>query len=94
MFDALSKGKGPLGATNVGWFSIFKDGAWVGTCPGLLIDVAFPGLLLSLSVFLKVWDGGASAVKEMIFSPLIITSPKVLLICFKTPVFLALVILY
>jgi hypothetical protein len=29
--------------------------------------VAFPGLLTSLSLFLKVWEGGASAVSEIMF---------------------------
>jgi len=35
--------------------------------PGLLIVVAFPGLATSLSLFLKVCEGGASAVSEMMF---------------------------
>jgi hypothetical protein len=62
--------------------------------PGRLIVVAFPGLLVSVSLFLDVWEGGASAVKDIIFYPLMITKPKLLLICFWTPVLLVFVILY
>lgn len=95
MFGALRfDGSGPVGGTRVGWLSIFKVGGCIGTCPGLLIEVAFPGFLVSVYVFLNDCEGGASAVSDTIFSPLTITSPSVLLICFKTPVFLALVILY
>lgn len=94
MFGAFKfEGRGPVGGTNDGG-SIFKVEGCVGICPGLLIDVAFPGFLASVSVFLKVCEGGASAVKDTIFSPLTMTSPRVLLICLRTPVFLALVILY
>ena len=42
-------------------------GGWTGIVPGLLIFVAFPGLATSLSLFLKVWEGGASAVREIMF---------------------------
>lgn len=42
-------------------------GGCTGIVPGLLIVVAFPGLLTSLSLFLKVWEGGASAVSEIMF---------------------------
>ncbi len=95
MFGAFRfVGRGPVGATKVGCVSIFNDGGWFGTWPGRVIEVAFPGFLVSVSVFLKVWEGGASAVSDTIFSPLIMTRPKVLLICLSTPVFLALVILY
>ena len=57
-------------------------GGCVGTFPGRAIEVAFPGLLVSVSVFLNVCEGGASAVREMMFYPLMITSPRVRLICF------------
>jgi hypothetical protein len=43
---------------------------------------------------LWVCEGGASAVSETMFSPLTINSPRVLLICLDTPVFLDLTILY
>lgn len=81
-------GRGALGPTRDG----IVTAGWVGIVPGRLIVVAFPGL--ASSVFLKVWDGGASAVREIMFYPLMMTSPRVLLICFCCPVLLALVILY
>lgn len=84
-------GRGAFEGTNEG---IPVIGGCTGIVPGRFIVVAFPGLLTSLSLFLNVWDGGASAVREMIFSPLIITRPKLLLICFWTPVLFVFVILY
>jgi hypothetical protein len=87
------EGSGPVGATKLGC-SIFNVGGWLGTCPGRLMEVAFPGFLVSASVFLNVWEGGASAVRDTIFYPLMMTRPNVLLICLSTPVFFALVILY
>ncbi len=60
IFGALRfDGSGPVGGTRDGWFYIFNVGGWVGTWPGLLIDVAFPGFLDYVSVFLNVCEGGA-----------------------------------
>lgn len=87
-------GSGPVGGTKTGWLSIFSVGGWVGTWPGRLMDTAFPGFFTYVSVFLKVCEGGASAVSETMFYPLTITRPRVRLICLRRPVFLALVILY
>jgi len=58
------------------------------------MEVALPGLFASLSVFLNVWEGGASAVSEIIFSPRMMTSPSVRFICFCTPVLFVLVMRY
>ncbi len=90
----------PAGALKVGRLPVCgtretggKRGA-EGTFPGRLMEVAFPVLLASLSDFLNVCEGGASAVREMMFSPLMMTSPSVLLICFWVPVLLVLVMRY
>ena len=92
MFGALRLvGRGALDATKDG---MTEMGGWVGMVPGLLMEVALPGLFVSVSFFLKVWEGGASAVREMMFSPLMITRPRLLLICFCTPVLLVLVMRY
>lgn len=54
IFGALRfDGNGPVGGTSKGWVSIFKVGGCVGICPGRLMEVAFPGFLVSASVFLK-----------------------------------------
>jgi hypothetical protein len=81
-------GRGALGATSEG----IDIGGWLGIVPGRFIVVAFPGFASSL--FLKVCEGGASAVSEMMFSPLTITKPRVRLICFCCPVLLTLVMRY
>lgn len=39
-------GKGPVGATKLGWLSSFDVEGWLGTFPGLLIAVVFPGLFV------------------------------------------------
>ena len=60
IFGALRfDGSGPVGGTSEGWLYIFNVGGWVGIWPGRLIEVAFPGFLVSASVFLKDCDGGA-----------------------------------
>lgn len=92
MFGALICGMSPVGGTKVGWVGRFKGGC-EGMLPGRLMEVALP-TLPSLSLFLKVCEGGASAVSETIFSPRMMTSPSVRLICFCWPVLLVLVILY
>lgn len=95
IFGACNLGKGPVGGIRPGCSGSFMLGGWVGTLLGLDIAVAFPGLfVLSTSVLLWVCEGGASAVSETMFSPLTINSPRVLLICLDTPVFLDLTILY
>lgn len=87
-------GIGPVAGTRLGCYCLILDG-WLGILPGLFIEVAFPGLLLgSPSVFLWVCEGGAYAVKDIIFYPLTIKSPRVLFILFWTPVFLDLTTLY
>lgn len=93
MFGACNFGNGPVGGTNVGCSTGLMLGGCIGTLLGLVIEVAFPGLLAVSSVLLCVCDGGASAVKETIFYPRTINKPSVLLICLVTPVFLILTIL-
>ena len=52
-------GIGPVAGTRLGCYC-FKLVGWLGIFPGLLIEVAFPGLFIgSPSVFLCVWEGGA-----------------------------------
>ena len=91
ILGACNVGKLPVGGTNVpvdSW-----TGGWVNV-PARFIGVDLPGLLTGSDyTFFELCDGGASAVKEIIFSPLKITSPNVLLICFCCPVFLFLVTL-
>ena len=62
---------GAFNPVGIGAFGPNSEGidipGWVGTLPGLFIDVTFPGFCTSVSVFLKVCEGGASAVSEMIF---------------------------
>ena len=84
------EGIGAFGPTSEG---IPKAG-WEGTLPARLIAVAFPGLVCSASDFLKVWEGGASAVREMMFYPRMMTSPRVRLICLCCPALLVLVMRY
>lgn len=91
MFGALRFGKGPVGGTKVGivgsWGWVVLTPDWDGMVPGLVIAEALPGPCTS---YFLAWvknkttfcAGGASAVKETMFSPLMMTSPKVLLICF------------
>jgi hypothetical protein len=57
----------------------------IGTCPALTIGWALPGPCLLVSALLCDWLGGASAVIEIIFSPLRITSPSGLLISLSGP---------
>lgn len=57
-------GSGAFEATKEG---IPVIGGCTGIVPGLLMVVAFPGLATSLSLFLKVCEGGASAVREIMF---------------------------
>lgn len=59
IFGACNFGSGPVGATRIGCSGGFILGGWDGTFPGLDIDVAFPGLTVSTSVLLCVWEGGA-----------------------------------
>lgn len=95
IFGACSFGSGPVGGTSVGCSGSFILGGWIGTLLGLAIDVALPGLfVVSTSVRLWVWEGGAYAVRETIFYPRTINNPRVLLICLDTPVFLDFTILY
>ena len=64
MLGALRpEGIGAWGPTREGMFTA----GWAGTVPARLMAVAFPGLGWSASVFLKVWEGGASAVRETMF---------------------------
>jgi hypothetical protein len=80
MFGAFKLlGKGALEGTKEG---IPVTDGWTGIVPGLFIVVAFPGLLVSVSLFLNVCEGGASAVRDIIFYPRMMTRPKLLLICF------------
>ena len=77
----FSVGKLPVGGTKEGCSGGFKLEGCVGIVPGLLIEVVTPGFTDSYTFFL-VCEGGASAFRDIIFSPLIITRPNVLLICF------------
>jgi hypothetical protein len=58
MLGAFIWGISPVGGTKLGWVGKFRGGC-EGMFPGRLIEVAFPVLLASFSVFLKVCDGGA-----------------------------------
>jgi len=80
MFGAFKLlGRGAFEGTKDG---IPVIGGCTGIVPGLFIVVALPGLLVSVSLFLNVWEGGASAVRDIIFYPRMMTRPKLLLICF------------
>ena len=64
MLGAFSpEGIGALGPRREG----IDTPGWVGTLPARLMEVTLPGLGASASVFLKVWEGGASAVRETMF---------------------------
>lgn len=86
-------GRGPVGGTSAGWLSLLPITP-TGMLPGLLIDVAFPGLFSYFSDFLMPVEAMLSAVKLTIFSPLTMTRPRVRLICLATPVFLLFVTRY
>ena len=56
---------------------------YIGTAPILVIGIVFPGPAGICSYFLLEFTGGASAVIDMIFSPLKIIRPKTLFISFS-----------